>query len=240
MTPKILFEDKDFLVIDKPSGIVVNNSDTTADTETVQDLVKEKIDTQSEDDEFISRGGIVHRLDKETSGLLLIAKNANTFRTLQSQFKERTVKKEYIALVHGEVLPSEGEISVPVGRLPWNRKRFGVLAGGRESKTLYRTIETGEFEGQKLTLLRLSPFTGRTHQIRVHLKYINHPIFGDYLYAGRKVSKKDRKLLDRVFLHAYQISFLHPQTAKPLSFKAELPEELKDLLNMIKFKWEVI
>lgn len=208
---KIIYEDKDLLVIDKPSGITVNKADTTKNEFTVQDWVekisniKNKKSNNNEDEQtdFYKRAGIVHRIDKETSGILIIAKNLQCFENLQAQFKNREVDKTYIALVHGQVL-GEGEISVPVGRLPWNRKRFGVLAGGREATTRYRVITNYKLQitnkqTEILTLLELNPKTGRTHQIRVHLKYFGHPIFADPLYGGRKTSRSDRIFLPRVF-----------------------------------------
>jgi 23S rRNA pseudouridine1911/1915/1917 synthase len=236
MNLPIIFEDTDLIVIDKPAGITVNDSDTTGEQETVQSLVKDKIKlVENDDTEFSDRGGVVHRLDRETSGVILIARNRDSFKNLQAQFKERIVKKTYLALVHGVLIPENGEVDVPVGRLPWNRKRFGVLAGGRESKTLYETLEKQEYEKEFLSFLRLFPLTGRTHQIRVHMKYLNRPIFGDFLYGGRKVSKKDRKILERVFLHASTISFNHPTRGDSMNFEAPLPEELKNTLKMLKF-----
>ena len=144
---KILFEDKDILVLDKPSGITVNRSDTTKGEETVQDwveklqMVKGKwlMDADKESD-FYKRAGIAHRIDKETSGILLVAKTSQAFENLQRQFKERTIKKTYLALAHGKVVPEIGEINVPVGRLPWDRKKFGILAGGREAITKYKVL----------------------------------------------------------------------------------------------------
>jgi 23S rRNA pseudouridine1911/1915/1917 synthase len=191
-------------------------------------------DTFSTFDTFYQRAGIVHRLDKETSGILLTAKSPEAFENLQKQFKERKIKKTYIAFVHGKVEPGNGEINVPVGRLPWNRKRFGVLAGGREAVTKYRVIQNSEFriQNERLTLLELYPETGRTHQIRVHLKYFNHPIFADLLYAGRKTARNDRKLLPRIFLHAAKISFCHPKRDELVSFESPLPEELQDFLDL--------
>lgn len=235
----VIFEDEDLLVIDKPAGIVVNNSDTTAGEVTVQNLVEGKIEKtrKSEDSQFEKRGGIVHRLDKETSGVLIIAKNQKSFENLQAQFKERKVSKEYIALTHGQVKPEAGEINVPVGRLPWNRTRFGVLSGGRESRTLYNVLEGGGKGGEALTLVKLKPETGRTHQIRVHLKYIDHPIFSDPLYGGRKTSRNDRKILPRVFLHAYSISFNHPIKGERINLISPLPKELRNVLKMLKFKY---
>lgn len=238
----IVFEDDDMLVISKPSGITVNKADTTKGEITVQDWAEEKLqigiktwDIDAGND-FVNRGGIVHRLDKETSGILLIAKNPQAFSELQRQFKERIIKKTYIALAHGKVTPAEGDIRVPVGRLPWNRKQFGVVAGGREAFTRYRTIRNLSLSIHKgkeqLTLLELYPETGRTHQIRVHLKYIGYPIFADFLYAGRKTQRNDRKLLSRVFLHAAKITFSHPRIAEQVTFESSLPEELQKVLSL--------
>jgi 23S rRNA pseudouridine1911/1915/1917 synthase len=228
---QILFENEDLLVINKPSGVTVNRSETTAGN-TLQDLIEKKypIDNAQEP-EFIDRSGIVHRLDKETSGALIIAKNSKAFRALQAQFKERRVEKEYLALAHGKISPEKGEINVPVGRLPWNRKRFGVLAGGRDAVTSYMVEREYLHQNETLSLVRLFPKTGRTHQIRVHLKYINHPIFSDELYAGRKTARDDRKSLERVFLHAEKITFFDPITNEEVVVKAPLPNELTQLLE---------
>lgn len=246
MEPKIIFEDEFILVIEKPAGITVNTSDTTKGERTIQDWVEQKLkivpyhpslDSQLDGtiSDFYKRGGIVHRLDKETSGLLIIAKNEDSFRNLQMQFKERMVKKTYKALVHGNVVPDSGEIQVPVGRLPWNRKRFGVVAGGREAVTRYR-VES-KFQNQEtkeqLTLLELYPETGRTHQIRVHLKHIGHPIVSDFLYAGRKTMRVDRKQLDRVFLHASTISFTHPSLGEKITFNSPLGKDLGHYLGSL-------
>ncbi len=241
---KIIYEDNDLIVLDKPSGITVNKADTTKDELTVQSFVEEKfglkdnISANGDNQEFLQRAGIVHRIDKETSGILLVAKNNESFKNLQAQFKQRNVEKTYFALAHGLVTPDEGEISVPVGRLPWNRKRFGVLAGGKDSVTKYKVRSTYELDLKKqkefLTFLELKPKTGRTHQIRVHLKYINHPIFSDPLYAGRKTSRDDRKILERVFLHAAKISFDHPKNGNRVSFESELPSELKGMLGNLR------
>jgi len=231
---KIIYEDDNILVLDKPAGITVNKSDTTKDEQTVQDFVAQVIplkDTEEKTSDFYLRNGIVHRIDKETSGILLVAKNKEAFENLQLQFKERRVHKTYIALVHGKVVSDTGEIIVPVGRLPWNRKRFGVLAGGKDAITSYTVIERFE---KPFTLLELNPKTGRTHQIRVHLKYFNHPIFADYLYAGRKTSRDDRKILERVFLHAHKISFENPQSGEVMNFESPLPFELEQTLNYVR------
>lgn len=270
MEIRIIHEDEDLLVIDKPFGVVVNRSES-AKGETVQDWAEKRLGIvgaevvsknflapnaekvlssnkkadganvrnenfensphQSLEEEYRSRGGVVHRLDKETSGILLIAKNPQSFLNLKNQFKERIVEKEYLALAHGEVKPSEGEINVPVGRLPYNRTKFGVIAGGRDALTNYEVINYYKFKNEKLTFLRLNPKTGRTHQIRVHLKYLNHPIFADPLYAGRKVGRDDRKYLNRLFLHAAKIKFVQPKSLEPISFESPLPEDLQYFLS---------
>lgn len=252
MNPTIIYEDDALLVINKPAGITVNKSDTTIHEETIQDWAQKhlhlpdaparKEETDEEGEKiydyaqlFLERGGIVHRIDKETSGILLIAKTKEAFENLQKQFKERTVKKNYRTLVHGKVTPKDGEINIPVGRLPWNRRQFGVVAGGREALTRYKTLEYLELTINKqkevLSFLEVYPETGRTHQIRVHMKYLNHPVFADFLYAGRKTSRNDRKLLERVFLHAYTISFRHPVTNEEMTYNASLPEELQNVLE---------
>lgn len=236
MIPKIVFEDDHLLVIDKPAGMVVNRADTTQNMETVQDWAEPKIlpihtNTTNTTNDFYKRAGIVHRLDKETSGLLLIAKNPEVFANLQAQFKNREVKKKYIALVHGKVIPEEGQISAPVGRLPWNRERFGVMPGGREAVTKYKVVAYYPPSAILYSLLEISPETGRTHQIRVHLKYLGFPIVGDSFYAGRKQARDDRKFCPRVFLHAGSLIFTHPVTGKKLELSSDLPEELKKVLD---------
>ena len=130
-------------------------------------------------------------------------------------------------------MPKYGEISVPVGRLPWNRKQFGIVAGGKPSVTLYTTESVYEYQKEKLSLLSLSPKTGRTHQIRVHLKYLGHPIFSDYLYAGRKTARRDRNVLPRVFLHAHTIQFIHPTIGKEVTFQAPLSRDLQEFLSKL-------
>ena len=246
--PKIIFEDEELLVLDKPAGWIVNRSDATKGAKTVQEWVEDYLrlskgekapfdtsDTFPAFDAFNARAGIVHRLDKETSGILLVAKTPDAFVNLQSQFKERKVQKTYIALAHGKIEPTEGEINVAVGRLPWNRKRFGVLSGGREAITQYKSLRSlqSTINNEPLTLVELYPKSGRTHQIRVHLQYIKRPIFSDPLYAGRKTSRDDRKLLNRVFLHAAKISFLHPRSGETLRFESLLPEDLNSFLKTL-------
>lgn len=237
-TISVIYEDGELLIINKPAGITVNNSDTTDGEVTVQDWSEKRLGIVStktiDDSDFYKRSGIVHRLDKETSGILLIAKDERSFVHLQNQFKERTVKKTYYALSHGKIAPMRGEIRVPVGRLPWNRRQFGVVAGGREALTEYQVTGyyvTADKRREQVSFVELKPLTGRTHQIRVHLQYLGHPIFSDFLYAGRKTQREDRKLLTRVFLHAGRISFLHPRTQMLVSFEAPLPKELQSVME---------
>lgn len=245
MNISILFEDEDILVINKPAGIVVNRAESVKG-ETVQDWVEEKLritndELRIEEKDFKDRAGIVHRIDKETSGILLIAKTPQAFSELQRQFKERLVKKTYLAVAHGLLVPDEGEIRAPVGRLPWNRERFGIVPGGKESVTRYKVLQQISIQHNSgnprdsrnllLSLVELYPETGRTHQIRVHLKYISHPIVGDFLYAGRKTSRDDRTWAPRVMLHAWKITFSHPKTGAELAIEAPIPDDMKEIIH---------
>ena len=249
MDISILFEDNDCIVLNKPPGIVVNRAESVKGL-TVQDWVmkytgitlpdrenikKFHIATEipiSTETDFLNRAGIVHRIDKETSGVLLVAKNFPSFLTLQEQFKQRIVKKTYLALVHGLLVPNEGQINAPIGRLPWNRERFGVVPGGKESLTRYTV--TKQFHHKNLgplTQVTVYPETGRTHQIRVHFKYINFPLVGDYLYAGRKTSRDDRIWAPRVMLHAWKATFRHPKTEVEILIEAPIPDDISRILQ---------
>ena len=179
------------------------------------------------------RHGIVHRLDKETSGVMIVAKTKEAFEKLQAEFKSREVHKTYIALVHGKLEPLEGNITVPVGRLPWRRDRFGVVAGGRNSETDYKVLQFFPGNNAGHTLVEFYPKTGRTHQIRIHCKYIKHAIVADEFYAGRKTARNDRKWCPRLFLHAASIKFIHPVSGKPVEFKSDLPIDLKEVLSKL-------
>jgi 23S rRNA pseudouridine1911/1915/1917 synthase len=234
MEPKTLYEDDSLLVLDKPSGMVVNRAESVKE-KTVQDWIVDNFQFRISNSVSL-RNGIVHRLDKETSGVLVVAKTKEAFENLQKQFKERKIEKRYLALVHGKVEPEKGTIRVPVGRLPWNRERFGVIAGGRKAETGYELISNYKLRmtNEELSLLRLEPKTGRTHQIRVHLKYLKHPIVSDTFYAGRKISRGDRKWCPRLFLHASEIKFVHPKTARTTRIKSELPGDLLMVLDTLK------
>jgi len=226
--PEIIFQDESFFVVDKPSGWITNEADTTTTQPVLQTFIRDNFDYPLKGDRE-TRDGIVHRLDKETSGILLVAKTKPAFENLQGQFKGREVEKSYIALLHGKVEPKEGVIKAEVGRLPWRRDRFGVLPGGRESETSYKVIE---YYGN-YSLVEFTPKTGRTHQIRIHAKHIGHPIVGDEFYAGRKTSRADRAWCPRLFLHAASISFNNPVSGERVSFKSSLAEDLKSVLKSI-------
>jgi len=232
MKPKIVYQDENLLAINKPSGWIVNEATTTKNKPVLQSWLKKNFDYEiAKSREF--RSGIVHRLDKETSGILIVAKTKKAFRLLQREFKQRKVRKTYKALVHGKVEPRQGVIKLPVGRLPWNRQRFGVLPGGREAETSYQ-VETYYKKGKEaFSFLTLKPKTGRTHQIRIHLKHLKYPIVADEFYAGRKTAREDRKWCPRLFLHAFSIEFIHPQNGKNIKLEANLPEDLQQILSSL-------
>lgn len=248
MLPTIIYEDKNMFAVEKPAGMIVNRADTAKGIITLQDWVesnyppkrtKDKlnnyiVDGYNKYEEFINRSGIVHRLDKETSGVVLIAKDVETFINLQKQFKNGDVKKTYITLVHGKVIPEKGEIDAPIGRLPWNRTRFGILPTGRDAKTLFEVKNYKIYKNEVLSYATVYPQTGRTHQIRVHFQHIKHPVFGDELYAGRKLGRDDRAILPRHFLHASKISLLNPVTNNPLEIESLLPEDLSSFLDSLE------
>lgn len=231
----MLFEDDSILILDKPFDWVVNSAETTKNMVTIQDWLKLNFKYEIVNS-FEMRSGIVHRLDKETSGVLIIAKTPEAFTSLQKQFADRIVTKKYAALIHGVMEPLAGEIVATVGRLPWRRDRFGVLPGGREASTAYETVKTFTVPNSKTkktdlySLLLLTPKTGRTHQIRIHLKYKGHPIVSDTFYAGRKTARADRLWCPRLFLHAKYISFIHPKTGKRVEFEADLSLDLVNTL----------
>jgi len=217
----ILFEDDAMIAVNKPPGIVVNRAESVKG-ETMQDWAEKTYHIFIE-----NRAGIVHRIDKETSGILLIAKTVPAFAELQRQFKEHIIQKTYLAIAHGKLVPETGEINAPVGRLPWNKERFGIVPGGKESITTYHV------QGyiNDFSIVELYPQSGRTHQIRVHLKYINHPILGDYLYAGRKTARADRTWAPRVMLHAWKLTCVHPVTGERLAIEAPIPDDMNTILN---------
>ena len=224
--PKIIFEDESLFVVDKPAGWITNSSSTTTDQPVLQKWLEENFQYPISNDQLM-RSGIVHRLDKETSGLLIIAKTKEAFEKLQAEFKERKVQKSYTALLHGKIDPPEGEIKATVGRLPWNRRRFGVLPGGRDSVTDYKLIEFYPGNNGGHSLVEFFPKTGRTHQIRIHARHIGHAIVADEFYAGRKTARNDRKWCPRLFLHAASSNSFILLPGKKLSLNQTCPMNFK-------------
>lgn len=242
---KVIFEDDQILVFDKPPGLVVDNSETQQDS-TLQTYLAQNYPSN------LDRMGIVHRLDKDTSGVIIVAKTQQALENLQAQFKERKTKKEYLALVHGEV-KGKGVIEGSIGRNPGNREKFVVLDDGKEAVTEYEPIQSlvmsadflektysdfSKIQNRKLnalhysqfTLLSCKPLTGRTHQIRVHLKHIGFPIVSDEKYVGRKICRLDRRWCVRIFLHAARLGFYHPKTGEWMEIESPLPKDLKEVL----------
>ena len=212
--PKIVFEDDYLLVLDKPAGMVVNRARTVKE-KTLQDWLEKNIKYQISNIKYY-RSGIVHRLDKETSGLILVAKTKEVFENLQGQFKKRQVKKKYLALVYGKLEPKEGEIVLPIGRTKKDREKFGIEVEGRKARTKYRILKYYD----ALSLVELMPSTGRTHQIRVHLSFLGHPIVADLKYGGKR-AKRDRLSCPRMFLHASYLGFDRRSFTSPLPFELE-------------------
>ena len=232
MEPKIIFEDDSFFVVEKPAGWITNDADTTTNQPVLQTWIRENFTYPLKGNREM-RDGIVHRLDKETSGIIIVAKTKEAFEKLQAEFKNREVSKTYIALLHGKVTPEEGEIKATVGRLPWHRSRFGVLPGGRDSITLYKVLKYYPGNNAGETLVEFHPKTGRTHQIRIHSRFIGHAIVADEFYAGRKTARNDRKWCPRLFLHAASIKFIHPVTGKMVEFESKLPEDLESVISKL-------
>jgi 23S rRNA pseudouridine1911/1915/1917 synthase len=217
----IVYENQDLMVVDKPAGIVVHPAPGHPD-HTLVNAILAHCHTLPDADSSL-RPGIVHRLDKDTSGLMVIAKNARAKAELQSQLKDHSMAKHYLVLVNGNLTPQQGAIEAPVGRHPTNRKRMVISSGGKEAQTSYRVIEYVA----NYTLLDVAPITGRTHQIRVHLSAIGHPVMGDAVY-GRK-----SPLLSRQFVHSYLLGFRLPGSSEYVEFKSELPADLKQALKHI-------
>lgn len=222
----ILFENQDLLVIDKAAGMVVHPSAGHANGTLVHAALAHAPELQGVGG--VRRPGIVHRLDRDTSGLIVIAKNDRAHRWLQDQFKDRQVKKVYLALVDGQPPTPQGRIEAAIGRDHANRKKMMITPPhkGREATSEYRTLE----KFPQHTLLEVHPLTGRTHQIRVHLAFIGCPIAGDRIY-GRRHSSIPSK---RHFLHAQRLNFILPGEATPRQFEAPLPAELDELLNQLR------
>jgi len=220
----ILYEDEHLLAVNKPAGMVVHPAVGHTSGTLVNALLA--YCPQVADVGGLERAGIVHRLDKDTSGLLLVAKDPGTHAALQRQFKHRQVRKTYLALVEGQVQPREGVIEAPVGRDQQARKRMAVTRTGRPAVTQYRAVEYFH----RYTLLQVRPHTGRTHQVRVHLAWLGYPVVGDRIYGRRRQTL----LPGRHFLHAQELTFTHPVTEEKMTLAAPLPPELKAVLAQLR------
>jgi 23S rRNA pseudouridine1911/1915/1917 synthase len=227
----VVYEDETLLVVNKPAGLVVHPAAGTPSGTLANALAYHF--QQLPDAGTGLRPGIVHRLDRDTSGLLVVAKTESALENLSDQFRDRTVFKSYVALVHGRVQSNSGRIDQPIARDPSNRTRMAVVRGGRNSLTLYRVRRTYD----RFTLLDVELKTGRTHQIRVHLAWLKHPVVGDETYAGgRDNTIPDPQLrirtrnLKRQFLHAEKLAFVHPATKEIVRVESPLPAELSDFL----------
>lgn len=220
----VLFEDSDLLVINKPAGLVVHPAPGHSTGTLVHGLLFHCDDLAGIGGE--ERPGIVHRLDRDTSGCLLVAKTEQALNALAKQFKDRIVKKEYVALVWGKPSPPRGTIKTLIGRDPHHRKKMSVkVSSGRESVTHYEVVQSWD----DISFVRLRIETGRTHQIRVHMTHLLHPVVGDALY-GRSRKHELGDLIVRQMLHAERISFTHPRTGAELEFNAPLPTDFRALL----------
>jgi 23S rRNA pseudouridine1911/1915/1917 synthase len=219
----ILFEDDDLLVVDKPAGMPVHPGPGHSGNTLVNALLAHCPDLPGIGG--VQRPGIVHRLDKDTSGLMVVAKTERAHAGLSAQFKDRSLHKTYLALVEGRVQPPEALVDAPIGRDPNNRRRMAIDGvAAREAQTSYRTLAA--YEGY--TLIEATLHTGRTHQIRVHLASLGHPLAGDTLYG------KASKLVGRQFLHAHRLTFRHPAGGRELSFESPLPEDLEAALQQLE------
>ena len=224
----IIYEDKDLLVVNKAAGMVVHPAPGHVDDTLVNALIALYPDIQRENSE--QRPGIIHRLDKDTSGLIIVARNAATHSALADQMKRHAIVKRYLALVEGVVALDQGSIDAPIGRNPRHRQQMAItVVKSRAARTHFRVQE--RFDRHTLLLLELE--TGRTHQIRVHLKAIGHPIVGDPVYGSGSINHG--LTLKRQFLHAYQLKFTHPTTGNAVNLEAPLPEDLQVLLDRKSF-----
>lgn len=222
----IKYEDQDIIIVNKDKGIVVHPAPGNYSGTLVNGLMEHCNDLSGING--ILRPGIVHRIDKDTSGLIVACKNDNSHRFLAEQFKDHTVERAYYALVHGIVNEPMGRIEAPIGRSDKDRKKMAVtFKNSKEAVTNYKVLERFS---QGYTLIECTLETGRTHQIRVHMAYLNHPLVGDYTYGPKK---KDFEIKGQV-LHAYKLGFIHPATQEKIVFEAEIPEDFKETLKYLR------
>jgi 23S rRNA pseudouridine1911/1915/1917 synthase len=234
----IVYEDAQCVVVDKGPDMVVHPASSYRGKTLVHALLarypelREMADLESEEG---LRPGIVHRLDRDTSGLIVVARCAEARSALQRQFRERSVEKAYLALVYGRLAPPRGTIEAPIGRDPRSRQRMAVVPGGRPSSTRFRTrqyLYNPHGAREPYTLAEAWPKTGRTHQIRVHLAHIGHPVVGDWLYGGRRRGRGIS--CPRQFLHAYRLGFSRPSDGQWVVFESALPADLEQVLEPLE------
>lgn len=223
----VVYEDEDLLIVDKPSGLVVHPAPGHWRGTLVNALL-------ARGDRYggiagVARPGIVHRLDRDTSGLLIVAKNDAAQASVMAQLKARRIRKTYLALVQGSVAAAVGRIEAPIGRDPRDRKRMAIVPNGRRAVTGYRVRE----RFAAWTLLEMDLVTGRTHQIRVHLAALEHPVAGDPVY-GTGTSRRGPDGLERLFLHAWRLELVSPAAAKLIRVEAPLPPALEDVLGLLR------
>ena len=223
MNLDIIYEDSDVLVVNKPQGLIVHPTLSTKEKTLVNGLMYQVKDLSGING--VNRPGIVHRIDKDTSGLLMVAKNDNAHNSLVEQLKNKTTNRLYVALVYGIIEENKGRINAPIGRDKTDRKKMAVVEDGKPAVTNFTVLE--RFDGYTLVECKLE--TGRTHQIRVHMKYIGHPLVGDPLYGPKKVIGNTGQ-----FLHAKLIGFNHPKDGRYLEFTVDMPDNFKEILEKLR------
>lgn len=266
----ILWEDDDVLVLNKPAGVVVNDADSVS-ADTLQQQVSDYLADLAWPDDWSAqvpadfdatfgtpeeiwqlRRGMIHRLDKDTSGVIIFAKHPGSLAALLKQFRDRTTQKTYQALVHGVPRISTGLVEAPLARSQGDRQKFAVAIEGRPALTLYSVVrklkptqelldKLGKITKRARTLyeagfalVSCQPKTGRTHQIRVHMAHIGHPLVGDARYAGKKRGQLDAKWCARQFLHAQELQFTHPRSGEKIVVQAPLPQDLEQVLGVLQ------
>ena len=220
---EIVYEDSDVCVVNKPQGLIVHPTLTTKEVTLVNGLMYQIKDLSGING--VNRPGIVHRIDKDTSGLLMVAKNDMAHNSLVNQLMNKTTKRLYVALVYGNIENNLGRINAPIGRDKNDRKKMAVVEDGKSAVTNFKVLE--RFDGYTLVECKLE--TGRTHQIRVHMKYIGHPLVGDPLYGPKHVIGDTGQ-----FLHAKLIGFNHPRTNEYLEFEVDMPDNFKEILEKLR------
>ncbi len=221
----VVYEDADLIVVNKPSGMVVHPAFGHHSGTLVNALMHHCTDLSSING--VVRAGIVHRIDKDTSGLLVACKNDLTHKSISKQLKEKSTTRKYIAIVYGSIPHNLGRIDAPIGRDPNNRQKNAVVSGGKPAVTHFKVIE----RLKDFTVIELTLETGRTHQIRVHMAYIGYPVLGDPLYGPKKVIGENGQ-----FLHAMTLGFIHPRTNQYMEFKQEPPTYFLDMLSELRKK----